>query len=173
VDERLEYEAAAAVVGCLTDVRFKLLALVPTLAGAVVALAPSGSGGVELLAIGLLGGCATTGVVLYELRNSEMLATAVGRMMAYEAQHFAGGALAVTESRAHRQTLGIALVYTSALAGWTYLVAWGALEAAGASHAQSIGLAIGAASGVAAAVVLRRQYAPEAHLTRARPGAAG
>src|SRR5262249_53516046 len=143
VDERLEYEAAAGVVGRLTDVRFKLLALVPTLAGAVVALARSGSTGAELLAIGLLGGCATTGVVLYELRNSEMLETALARMMAYEAEHFAGGAIAVTRPRAHRQTLGIALVYASALAGWAYLVAWGALEAAGASHAQSIGLAIG------------------------------
>ena len=55
---------------------------------------------------------------------------------------------------------------TSALAGWPYLVAWGALEVAGASHAQSIGLAIGALGGVAAAFVLRREYAPD-------PGAAG
>jgi hypothetical protein len=158
VDERLEYESAAAVVGRLTDVRFKLLALVPTLAGAVVALAHAGSGGVELLAIGLLGGCATTGVVLYELRNSEMLDAALARVRAYEAQHFAGGAIAATTLRAQTQTLGIALVYASALAGWTYLVAWGALEAADASHAQSIGLGIGALGGVGAAVLLRRQY---------------
>ena len=69
---RLEYEQAVQVVRALTDVRFKLLALVPTTAGAVVALVSPGSSGLELLAIGLLGLSATAGVLVYELRNAQL-----------------------------------------------------------------------------------------------------
>jgi hypothetical protein len=40
--------------------------------------------------------------------------------------------------------LGVGLVYGAALGGWTYLVVWGALVAAGArAHSQAIGVAIG------------------------------
>ena len=42
---------------------------------------------------------------------------------------------------------GFALVYGASIAGWTYLVAWGALHAAHASHSRSIGAAIGATIG--------------------------
>jgi hypothetical protein len=48
-------------------------------------------------------------------------------------------------------SLGLALVYGAALAGWSYLVAWGALEAADAGHARQIGVVIG---GVAGLIVL-------------------
>ena len=36
----------------------------------------------------------------------------------------------------------------AALAGWAYLVAWGALAAANAGHARQIGVAIGAVFGL-------------------------
>ena len=55
---RLEYEYASRLLGTLTEYRFKLLALVPTLSGAVVALLSAGRSGVELLAIGCLGAVA-------------------------------------------------------------------------------------------------------------------
>ena len=49
---RLEYEAASELLRSLTETRFKLLALVPTLAGAVVGFASTQKTGVALLAIG-------------------------------------------------------------------------------------------------------------------------
>ena len=43
---------------------------------------------------------------------------------------------------------GLALVYSAALGGWSYLVAWGVLHALDVSDAQKAGGAIGTASGV-------------------------
>ena len=56
---RLEYDNGSELLRGLTETRFRLLALVPTLAGAVVALVNGHESAVELLAIGLLGLCAT------------------------------------------------------------------------------------------------------------------
>ncbi|HEY8107276.1 MAG TPA: hypothetical protein VIC70_01120, partial [Gaiellaceae bacterium] len=77
---RLEYESASRLLGELTEIRFKLLALVPALTGAVVALTSAGSTGVELLAIGGLGLVATSGVLAYELRNGELCRRATDRV---------------------------------------------------------------------------------------------
>jgi hypothetical protein len=157
---RLEYDAAVQVVRDLTDVRFKLLALVPTLAGAVVVLVSAGSGGAELLAIGLLGATATGGVLAYELRNTQIRAAAAARARAFEERHFAGGPLVAPPRRIAGvtvgHTLGAALVYGAALAGWGYLIAWGALRAAGVDHSRGIGLALGAAAGGAAVAWIAR-----------------
>jgi hypothetical protein len=46
------------------------------------------------------------------------------------------------------QSIGLALVYGAALAGWGYLVSWGALAAAHAGHSRQIGIVIGAVWGV-------------------------
>ena len=168
---RLEYDQAVQLVRSLTDVRFKLLALVPTTAGAVVALVSPGSSGVELLAIGLLGLAATLGVLVYELRNAQLSRAAVARIRAFERSAFPGGELAVAPRTlgplALTHSLALGLVYGGALAGWSYLVAWGALRAAGLEHARSAGLAIGAVLGVLAANGIlgleggRRETAPE------------
>jgi hypothetical protein len=157
---RLEYDAAVEVVRSLTEVRFKLLALVPTLAGAVVVLASAHNAGIELLAIGALGATATSGVLVYELRNSQIRSAAAERVRAFEERHFADGPL-VAPPRAVAgipigHTLGVALVYGAALAGWSYLVAWGALRLAGLGHPREIGLALGAAAGVAAVQSISR-----------------
>ena len=74
VDEqvRLEYDRSVALFRDLTDIRFKLLALVPTLSGAAVGLLRAGQSPVTLLAVGVLGLAATGGVLVYELRNSEI-----------------------------------------------------------------------------------------------------
>ena len=56
---RLEYEYASRLLGTLTEIRFKLLALVPTLTGAVVALGhPIGASGGRIL-----------GTMVHELRR--------------------------------------------------------------------------------------------------------
>jgi hypothetical protein len=177
---RLEYDAAVEVVRGLTDVRFKLLALVPTLAGAVVALASPKSTAVELLAIGLLGATATAGVLLYELRNTQIRGVAAARARAFEARNFAGGPLVppprAVGSVALGHSFGVALVYGAALAGWSYLIAWGALRAAHAGHARAIGLLLGVLAGVVLVESIRRLEAsrplPEAAARAAHPASA-
>jgi hypothetical protein len=157
---RLEYEYASRLLGSLTEIRFKLLALVPTLSGAVVAFVSSGRSGVELLAIGGLGLAATSGVLTYELRNGELRRRATERVNRLERTIFPGGPLVGAPGRtpklfglipaSHR--LGVGLVYGAAIAGWVYLVVWGSLVAAGARHhSQAIGVAVGVVVGLAVA----------------------
>jgi hypothetical protein len=160
---RLEYDAASQLLRGLTDTRFKLLALVPTVAGAVVGFATTQKTGVALLAIGLLGLAATGGVLVYELRNGEINARVVRRVEELEDTLFAGrrlvprGGARILGVLPASHALGVALVYAAAAAGWCYLVAWGALRSFGVhNHAQSSGLAIGAVAGVVAAIEILR-----------------
>ncbi len=150
---RLEYESASRLLGTLTEIRFKLLALVPSLTGAVVALVSPGQSGVELLAIGLLGLAATSGVLAYELRNGELCRRVTDRVTQLESALFSGSPLVGGEGRTPKlfgltpasHHLGVGLVYGAALGGWVYLVVWGALVAAGArGHSQAVGVAVGA-----------------------------
>jgi hypothetical protein len=150
---RLEYDRAVALFSQLTDVRFKLLALVPTLSGTAVGFLRAGQSAITLLAVGLLGVAATAGVLVYELRNSE-IRTAVGaRIGALEDVLFERKRIVTkTDRRVFGVQLdhdfGLALVYSAALAGWGYLVAWGGLSAAHAGHARGIGVAVGSAWGL-------------------------
>jgi hypothetical protein len=176
---RLEYEYASRLLGSLTEIRFKLLALVPSLSGAVVALVSSGRSGVELLAIGGLGLAATSGVLTYELRNGELRRRATVRVNRLETELFSGGPLVGAPGRtpklfgvvpaSHR--LGVGLVYGAALGGWVYLVVWGALVAAGArAHSQAIGVAVGAvvALAIVREVVVAQRPEPKPAATTAR-----
>jgi hypothetical protein len=172
---RLEYESASRLLGSLTEIRFKLLALVPSLTGAVVALMSPGRSGVEILAIGGLGLAATSGLLAYELRNGELCRRATERVGRLESVLFSGGPL-VGEGRNPKlfgvipasHHLGVGLVYGAALGGWVYLVVWGALVAAGAhAHSQAIGVAVGA---VAALAIVREVVV--AQRTEPKPAAA-
>jgi hypothetical protein len=153
---RLEYDRAVALFAELTDIRFKLLALVPTLSGAAVGLLHAGEAPVELLAVGLLGLAATLGVLVYELRNSEIRRAAGARIGAVESGVIGRPLIENRAKSAARflgvipleQSIGLALVYGAALAGWGYLVSWGALAAAHAGHSRQIGIVIGAVWGV-------------------------
>jgi hypothetical protein len=181
---RLEYEHASRLLGSLTEIRFKLLALVPTVTGAVVALVSPGRTGEQLLAIGSLGLVVTSGVLTYELRNGELRRRAGARVHRLETKLFADGPLAGGRGgrtpklfglipASHR--LGVGLVYGAALGGWVYLLAWGALVTAGAkTHAQGIGLAIGAvaAFGVVWEVVVAQRPEPEPTPAEATPATA-
>jgi hypothetical protein len=160
---RLEYDAASQLLRGLTETRFRLLALVPTLAGAVVGFASAQKTGVALLAIGLLGLAATSGVLAYELRNGEIGSRVALRAQELEDALFPGKRL-VPRAGARvlgvvpaSQSLGVALVYGAAISGWCYLVAWGALRSFGVHrHAQSVGLLLGAIAGVVAAFEILR-----------------
>ncbi|MEP6910016.1 MAG: hypothetical protein ABI896_06240 [Actinomycetota bacterium] len=69
---RLDYEQTTQMLRTLTDIRFKLIAFVPTFAGLSVGFFGRPRAAVELLAIGMVGLVATLGVFLYELRNSQL-----------------------------------------------------------------------------------------------------
>jgi len=161
---RLDYQQTTDLLRDLTDARFKLLALVPTLSGTAVALIGRPTSSVALLAVGVLGLTATLGVLTYELRNSALYDYALHRACELEGalgfrsiRGTATGGL-FTDRPAQRLRLlrlvsvdrerGFALVYGASVAGWTYLVAWGLLHALHASAARGIGAAIGAAVGI-------------------------
>ena len=74
-----DYEAAREVFTTLTNIRFRLVALVPSIAGATVALLPEKAHQESVLAVALLGFFATFGVLVYELRNSEHYNAAIHR----------------------------------------------------------------------------------------------
>jgi hypothetical protein len=155
---QLDYQQTTDLLRTLTDVRFKLLALIPTLSGAAVAFVGPTAVPVQLLTLGGLGLTATVGVLLYDLRNSEVYDYALRRaqqletelQIAVAADSMPGGLFGERPSGTVRlfgvtadRDRGLALVYSAALGGWTYLVIWGALRAAHLGHARDIGAAIG------------------------------
>ena len=140
---RLDYERTTELLRSLTDIRFRLLAFVPTFAGAAVGFFGHTRPAAELLAVGLLGLVATLGVYLYELRNSRLYVAAAARAQELERQLELPDGLLV----AHDGGL-LALVYGAALAGWSYLVSWGILHGLDLGNAREISLAIGAAVGL-------------------------
>ena len=170
---RLDYQETSDLLRTLTDVRFKLLALVPTLSGAAIAVLGHPSSAAELLGVGLLGLTATLGLLLYELRNSQLADYGTRRAQAIEAElglvsirgdSGPGGLFNERPGRTLRlfglspidRDRGLILVYSAALAGWTYLTAWGALRALNLGHPRSIGGAIGIAVGLVLLAELTR-----------------
>jgi hypothetical protein len=168
---RLDYDQTTDLVRALTDVRFKLLALVPTISGVAVAVVGrSGSAG-QLLAVGALGLVATTGVLLYEIRNTQVYEYALRRAKDLEARlglvsraGTPGGPFTERPGRTARvfgiaiagHDRGLALVYGAALAGWAYLVGWGGLRALDVGNAKQAGAAIGIALGLVVIAELMR-----------------
>jgi len=166
-DERLklDYDQTPQLLRALTDVRFRLLAFVPTISGAAVALFGKPRPAVELLAVGLLGLLATLGIFLYELRNSQLLDMLVHRASVLERRlglvsayrsDAPGGVFSERPGRTVRllglvtvgQDRGLGLVYGAALSGWSYLVVWGALRAFEVDGARKAAGVIGALAGV-------------------------
>jgi hypothetical protein len=151
----LEYGATTDLLRSLTDVRFKLLAFVPTIAGTAVALLGRHARPAELLAVGALGLAATLGVVVYELHNTGLYEYAIGRAEAIERDL---GIRLLSGRPSHARERPLALVYAAVLGAWSYLVAWGALAAAGAGHAQQLGGVAAAVAAVASGLVLARSH---------------
>jgi hypothetical protein len=163
--QHLEYEQVARSLGALDETRFRLLAFVPTIAGAAVGLISGRPPAVELLGIGLLGLAATVGILVYELRNSQIareLSVHAGhleRSLQFDSPVLARQLTGKTDlfgliglSRAR----GLALVYAAALAGWTYLVAWGVLRAIDLTDARTLGLVVGSGIGLVAFLEIER-----------------
>jgi hypothetical protein len=162
----LDYEQTTGLLRALADIHLKLLALVPTVSGTAVALLNRPGSAVQLLALGVLGFTATLGVLLYEWRNSRVADYATRRAQQIEAAlgfvsltggDRPGGLYSEAPERGSRlfgavvvdRERGTALVYGAALAGWSYLVAWGVLHACHVGSARTLGAIVGAAVGVA------------------------
>jgi len=162
---RLDYEQTTQYLRTLIDVRFRLLAFVPTVSGIAVAVIGRPRPAAELLGVGVLGLLATLGIFVYELRNTQISGTLIRRAAELERQLALPSSLGVHPSGGLyterpgitvnllwvlpvSHGLGIGLVYSAAIAGWSYLVAWGALSAADAPSAQAAGAALGAVAGV-------------------------
>jgi hypothetical protein len=168
---RLDYDHTTDLLRTLTDVRFKLLALVPTISGTAIGLLGRQRTAADLLGVGLLGLFATLGILLYELRNTQVYDYAVHRAEELERQLglFAtlgaegpGGLFAERPGRTLRvvgvtvsHDRGLTLVYSAALAGWSYVVAWGALRALDAGSPRKVGAVIGICLGLAVLATLR------------------
>jgi hypothetical protein len=181
---RLDYDETTRVVHALAEIRFKLLAFVPTISGASVAVLSRPTTSAERLAVGLIGLVATLGVFMYELRNTQLHDAALARAKALEERlgfvslrgdatggpyserparsMRLGGALTIWHDRA------LSLVYAAALAGWSYLVAWGGLRLVHAAHAQKWAAGIAVLAGAAVVIEVQRldarpkSVAPEA-----------
>jgi hypothetical protein len=170
---RLDYEQTTDRYRTLVDIRFKLLAIVPTIAGIAVGLLGRPHSAAELLAVGLIGLFATLGIFFYELRNTQVHDAVVERAQQLEQRLGLGSTLGGShagglfgEQRGHPirllglvavvQDRGLALVYGAALAAWSYLVAWGALRALDVGAARKVGGIIGVAVGLAAVAEVER-----------------
>ena len=88
VDDRLtlDYEQTTQYLRTLIDVRFRLLAFVPTVAGIAVAVIGRPRPAAELLGVGVLGLLATLGIFVYELRNTQISGTLIRRAAELERQ---------------------------------------------------------------------------------------
>ena len=145
-----DYRLVVAFVNGLTDVRFKLAAFIPTLTAAGVALITSAD--VEPLTQAMLGFGGLVfvlGIVVYDLRNSQLYNGAIGRAMALEETLFDryGGdtkpglfGSRTDTNRTHQARgtgrflrvpvnhgTGLLLVYTATLTAWVWVI----LDAAG------------------------------------------
>jgi hypothetical protein len=164
---RLDYDQTTQLLRTLTDIRFKLIAFVPTIAAASVGFFGKPRPAVELLAIGLLGMTATLGILVYELRNSQIYAAAAKRAEQLERRLGFEGGLYSDHPPASMRLIGIfpatrltglGLVYGAALAGWSYLVSWGLLRAVDLGDARAVGLIVGAIVGALVAAEVMRVH---------------
>ena len=170
---RLDYEQTTQLYRTLIDIRFRLLAVVPTISGAAVALFGRPRPAAELLGVGVIGFVATLGIFIYELRNTEIhdavvfRAQALERLLAFPSAvdgGKTGGLFSERPSHTFR-FLGLAvvvydralgLVYGAALGGWGYLTAWGLLRALDVGEPRKIGAALGVAVGLLVIVEVER-----------------
>ena len=157
---RLDYEQATGLISALTDVRFKLLSIVPTIALAAVGIAGAHPSTGGLVGVGLLGLGATVGILALraaqygDAGGGGVSRPDVARGLELEVFHgCAESAGVIRPSGRHHRLFGavtvgqdqaLGLVYGAALGGWTYLLVWGVLRGLHVSGARAIGGVIGA-----------------------------
>lgn len=162
---RLDYDQTIKFVHAFTDLRTKMLAFVPTITGTAVGLLGEPRPAAELIGVALLGLTATLGIFVYELRNAQLSDAMIQRAKELErllelptVQELqgAGGVLAMRPGRWFAHDRGWTLVYSAAIAGWSYLAAWGILRWFLVDSAQTIAAVTGAAVGFLVAAAVER-----------------
>jgi hypothetical protein len=133
---RAEYAEVNANFRMLADIRFKLLAFVPTISGAGIALVRWAPDPPATLLLGVCGFIVTFALTAYDQRNSQLYNDLVSRAKFLEAQLNAparssspGGQFTERPQRS-RKLLGLALwhdfalalVYAVALGGWLFVI---------------------------------------------------
>jgi hypothetical protein len=133
----LDYEQVVGIITLLTDVRFKLLALVPTISGTAVGLLTSTDlEPTTQVVLAMLGFVVTLGIVFYEQRNTQFYNNAIGRAEYLEKELRLGTAPGDAEggyfrsrAREPRKFLGVVpmrhdralgLIYASVLGAWAF-----------------------------------------------------
>lgn len=132
---RVEYAQAFETQKMLVDVRFRLLAFVPTVTGVSAGLLKDTVEGE--LGLAILGLLASLGIVMYEIRNSQLHDAAVHRMnmvrQALELSEFSASGNRPKRQRLffvvqvwHDRALG--LVYGASVAVWAALVMYSSTQ---------------------------------------------
>lgn len=175
-----EYQETNSNVRMLADIRFKLLALLPTLGSAAIVLLsnyglrygetkhPSTAYLLGIAAIGLFGFAATLGVTLYDQRNSELYNALIHRAKFLEErlklpttpgalqQRDPGGQFRERPGRHRRlilkagHDLALALIYGPVLGAWLFPISYSIARALGAPS--PVALLLGVICGGLAAV---------------------
>ncbi|MDT8300101.1 MAG: hypothetical protein RQ760_01375 [Sedimentisphaerales bacterium] len=136
---KLDYEKTVEYIKLLTDIRFKLLALVPIATGAALGFAKPENDPMTGLVLGLLGFLVTLGIIFYDQRNTEIYEKAMQRARLLELHlqippaskyELAGGLVGGRPKGRSRKLFGViemwhdrglAFIYSSVLAVWSYL----------------------------------------------------
>ncbi len=144
---QMDYQHTIEQFKMLADIRFKLLAFVPTLAGAAIAFFTKTGAPETALAVGILGFIMTIGITFYDIRNTQFYDAAAHRAKWLEAllelpvctQGKTIGGL-FNERPGHKLKFfglfevwhdrGLSLAYGAALGGWTFIIANSSLSLA-------------------------------------------
>lgn len=144
---KMDYEHTLQQFAMLADIRFKLLAFVPTLAGAAIVFLGTKAAPETALAVGLLGFIVTIGITFYDIRNTQFYDAIVHRARWLEAlldlpictEGQPTGGLFRERPRPSLRFLGkflvwhdrgLAMVYGAALGGWALIIAYSCLSLA-------------------------------------------
>jgi hypothetical protein len=144
---RFDYEQVVGVFRLLTDVRFKLLAFVPSISGVAAALVTGIKSDGLQVAVAAAGFVITLGIIIYDQRNTQLYNNAIGRAQHLErklglsvAEGDRVGGLFASRTREPRHLFGFirmrhdratAIVYSVSLGAWAFAalqtisLAWG------------------------------------------------
>lgn len=171
---RLDYEQSFANFRMLADIRFKLLAFIPAISGAAIALLskdlagyPSSTRLLMDLVVGLFGFLVTLNIAFYDQRNSQLSNATFFRLQALEralkmTRQTPGTEPGGVAKERPRRTLkflgvwkiwhdrGLALVYGTVLGAWIFPIVFAALKLLGLQGLH--GLNVSALSGILAAL---------------------
>lgn len=166
---KLDYEKTLEVVNDLSNIRFKLLGLLPLATGGTLALAEYGKDPLTAAVLAVLG---SVGIMFYDQRNTELYERQVRRAKLLEIRlglpkassvERCGGPLVNRASRGRRflgvrmwHDRGLILIYSICLSVWAYLLTSSliVLSGAGARSPALWGVAAGAAVFVATSIQL-------------------